>query len=195
MKKHEWRVPPILKGAITNADVFINFSLDLAIEENAEFRTYIEECKTWYVRMFPVTTSLLMTDWARTPHELVIMVRHVSSNPFMNHMAEFEMTAPNGSQLTGNILDPVKREGIPGMPYNSWRQRCQPLHPVARVGAPAGQLQERQRRSLLRPHAALLGALHGPAPGLGDSDQDRGQGQQDGQASRAARKPICSSTP
>ena len=43
MKKHEWRVPPILKGAITNADLFINFSLDLAIEENAEFRQYIEE--------------------------------------------------------------------------------------------------------------------------------------------------------
>ena len=101
MKKHEWRVPPILKGAITNADVFINFSLDLAIEENAEFRKYLEECKTWYVRMFPVTTSLLMTDWARTPHELVIMVRHLSSNPFMNHMAEFEMTAPNGTQLDG----------------------------------------------------------------------------------------------
>jgi hypothetical protein len=122
MKKHQWRVPPILKGAITNADVFFNFSLDLAIEENAEFRTYLEECKTWYVRMFPVTTGLMMTDWARTPHELVIMCRHLSSNPFMNHMAEFEMSAPNGSQLTGNILDPVKREGIPGMPYNSWRK-------------------------------------------------------------------------
>ena len=26
MKKHEWRVPPILKGAITDADLFINFS-------------------------------------------------------------------------------------------------------------------------------------------------------------------------
>jgi len=122
MKKHEWRVPPILKGAIANADVFFNFSLDLAIEENAEFRKYIEETKTWYVRMFPVTTSLMMTDWARTPHELVVWSRHLSSNPFMNHMAEFEMTAPNGTELKGNILDPVKREGIPGMPYNSWRR-------------------------------------------------------------------------
>ena len=122
MKKHEWRVPPILKGAITNADLFINFSLDLAIEEDAEFRQYIEETKTWYVRMFPVTTALLMTDWARTPHELVVMVRHVSSDPFMNHMAKFVMSDPNGTELEGNILDPVKREGIPGMPYNSWRR-------------------------------------------------------------------------
>jgi hypothetical protein len=122
MKKHEWRVPPILKGAITNADLFINFSLDLAIEENAEFRQYIEGTKTWYVRMFPVTTALLMTDWARTPHELVVMVRHVSSDAFMNHMAKFVMSDTNGTELEGNILDPVKREGIPGMPYNSWRR-------------------------------------------------------------------------
>jgi hypothetical protein len=122
MKKHEWRVPPILKGAIANADLFINFSLDLAIEENAEFRKYIEEVKVWYVRMFPVTTSLLMTEWAQTPHELVIMVRHVSSDPFMNHMAKFVMTDPNGTKLEGHILDPVKRPGIPGMPYNSWRR-------------------------------------------------------------------------
>ncbi len=180
MKKHEWRVPPILKGAITNADVFFNFSLDLAIEENAEFRTYLEECKTWYVRMFPVTTGLMMTDWARTPHELVVMARHLSSNPFMNHMAEFEMSAPNGSQLTGNILDPGEARGYPRYALQLLAQGCEPLHPVARVGAPAGQLQERERRSLLRSHAPLLGSLHGPAPGLGDPDQDRGQRQQDG---------------
>lgn len=122
MKKHKWRVPPILKGAIANADLFINFSLDLAIEENAEFRKYIEEVNTWYVRMFPVTTGLLMTDWAQTPHELVVMVRHLSSDPFMNHMAKFVMTDDLGTELEGSILDPVRREGIPGMPYNSWRR-------------------------------------------------------------------------
>jgi hypothetical protein len=122
MKVHKWRVPPILKGAIANADLFINTSHDLAIEENAEFRHYIEEVKTWYVRMFPVTSKLLMTEWAQTPHELIEMVRHVSSDPFMNHMADFVMTDPNGTHLEGKILDPVHREGIPGMPYNSWRR-------------------------------------------------------------------------
>jgi hypothetical protein len=50
------------------------------------------------------------------------MVRHVSSDPFMNHMAKFVMTDPNGTKLEGHILDPVKRAGIPGMPYNSWRR-------------------------------------------------------------------------
>jgi hypothetical protein len=122
MKAHEWRLPPIVKGAIANADLFINTSLDLAIEEVAEFRKYIEEVKTWYVRMFPVTASLLMTDWAQTPHELVIMVRHVSSEPFMTHLAKFVMTDPNGTELEGYTLDPVQRPGIPGMPYNSWRR-------------------------------------------------------------------------
>ena len=101
MKAHEWRLPPVVKGAIANADLFINTSLDLAIEEVAEFRKYIEEVKTWYVRMFPVTASLLMTEWAQTPHELVIMVRHVSSDPFMTHEAKWVMTDPNGTQLEG----------------------------------------------------------------------------------------------
>ena len=70
MKVHKWRLPPVVKGAIANADLFINTSIDLAIEEVAEFRKYIEETKTWYVRMFPVTAPLLMTEWAQTPHEL-----------------------------------------------------------------------------------------------------------------------------
>ncbi len=122
MKVHEWRLPPVVKGAITNADLFINTSLDLAIEEVAEFRKYIEEVKTWYVRMFPVTASLLMTEWAQTPHELVVMVRHVSSDPFMTHEAKWVMTDPNGTELEGYSLDPVQRPGIPGMPYNSWRR-------------------------------------------------------------------------
>jgi len=122
MPVHGWRLPPVVKGAIRDADVFINTSLDLAIEEVAEFRKYIEEVKTWYVRMFPVTAALLMTEWAQTPHELVVWIRHISSDPFMTHMAKFVMTDPNGTHLEGYTLDPQQRPGIPGMPYNSWRR-------------------------------------------------------------------------
>jgi len=122
MKVHEWRMPPLAKGAITEADVLINTSLDLAVEEVAEFRKYIETANTWYVRMFATTAPLLMSEWAQTPHELVTMVRHVSSKPFMTHMAKFVMTDPNGTKLEGYTLDPVQRPGIPGMPYNSWRR-------------------------------------------------------------------------
>ena len=78
MKEHNWRLPPVVKGAISGANLLINTSIDLAIEEVAEFRKYIEVTKTWYVRMFPVTAPLLMTRWAQTPHELVVMIRHVS---------------------------------------------------------------------------------------------------------------------
>ena len=83
-KEHAWRFPPVVKGAITNADVFINLSNDLVVEEVAEFRNYLEVCKTWYVRLFPVTAHMMMSKWAQTPHELVCMVRHISSDPFMN---------------------------------------------------------------------------------------------------------------
>jgi len=122
MKENEWRMPPVVKGAITEADLLINTSLDLAVEEVAEFRKYLEVAKTWYIRMFPVTAPLLMTKWAQTPHELVVMIRHISSNPFMTHMSKFVMTDPNGTHLEGCTLDPVQRPGIPGMPYNSWRR-------------------------------------------------------------------------
>jgi hypothetical protein len=123
-KVHEWRYQPITKAAVVAADVMINFSSQLVTEEMAEFRRHLEEVNTWMVRMFPVTAPLLMTDWAQTPYELTTMIRHVSSDPFMNHMAKFVMTDPNGTHLEGRTLDPVQRPGIPGMPYNSWRKEA-----------------------------------------------------------------------
>ena len=121
-KLHAWRIPPVVKAAMAGADLMINFSADLVTEEIAEFRRYIDEVNTWMVRMFPATAQLLMTEWAQTPHELVSMIRHVSSDPFLTHMAKFVMTDPNGTHLEGYTLDPVQRPGIPGMPYNSWRR-------------------------------------------------------------------------
>jgi len=121
-KEHAWRFPPVVKGAITEADLFINLSMDLVVEEVAEFRNYLEVCKTWYVRLFPVSAALLMTKWAQTPHELVCMVRHISSDPFMKPPQKFKLTDPNGTDLEGIALEPKKRAGIPGMPYNSWRR-------------------------------------------------------------------------
>ena len=128
-KEHAWRFPPVVKGAIAAADVFVNLSNDLVVEEVAEFRNFLPVCKTWYIRLFPVTANLLMTKWAQTPHELVCMVRHLSSNPFMKHLSKFKMTDPNGTELEGLTLDPVQRPGIPGMPYNSWRRDASPYIP------------------------------------------------------------------
>jgi hypothetical protein len=124
MKAHEWRMPPAVKGAITECDMFINTGLDLAVEEVAEFRGYIETADTWYVRQFATTAPLLMSEWAQTAHDLVVMVRHVSSDPFMNgdEPAKFTMTDKNGTELEGYCHGPKPRKGIPGMPYNSWRR-------------------------------------------------------------------------
>lgn len=122
-KLHNWRIPPIVKGAMRGADLMINFPMDLVTEEIAEFRAYIEEVQVRMVRNFAVTSTLLCTNWAQTPHELVSEIRHHSSRPF-THLAPFVMTDENGTHLEGKILDPVQRAGIPGMPYNSRRDEC-----------------------------------------------------------------------
>lgn len=121
-KEHAWRFSPVVKGAITDADIFVNFSNDLVVEEVAEFRNYLEVCKTWYIRLFGVSAPMLMSKWAQTPHELVCMVRHISSDPFMKPPQKYVLTDPNGTHLEGTCLEPKKRAGIPGMPYNSWRR-------------------------------------------------------------------------
>lgn len=120
---HKWRIPPVVKEAMRGADVMINFPMDLVTEEIAEFRAYIEEVQVRMVRNFAVTSTLLCTDWALTPHEFTRKIRYHSSEPF-KHLAPFVLTDDNGTHLEGKILDPVQRPGIPGMPYNSIRDAC-----------------------------------------------------------------------
>lgn len=120
---HAWRYPPVLKGAAQNADVLLNFSSTITNEEISEFRQAMRDYDTWNVRVFALTAPLLMTKWAQTPYELVSMIRHVSSKPFMKaEVQDFLMTDPNGTHLEGKIVTPVKREGIPGVPYGKWRR-------------------------------------------------------------------------
>ena len=121
-KAHEWRYPKVLNGVVQEADMIICTSFDLTTTEFGDFRKHFETAKTWCIRMFPVTSALLMTDWAQTPYELVTTIRHISSRPFMKHMQKFVMTDPNGTHLEGYTLDPVQRKGIPGLPYDSYRK-------------------------------------------------------------------------
>ncbi len=118
---HNWRYNPIVKGAVAGADIMINLSSELVTEEMSEFRDHIEECDTWMVRMFPVTTKLLMTDWAATPYELLINLRQISSEPFNKLDQPFIMTDPNGTHLEGFTTLKKAKDGIPSMPYDSWR--------------------------------------------------------------------------
>ena len=156
---HEWRYPPIVKAAVEQADILVNTTWQMPIEEIADFRDHLEvshkddpnrvgnphfplrtskspykdrDAGTWMVRLFPVTAPLLMSEWARTPYELVNMIRHISSEPFMklDTATEFVMTDTNGTSLTGKTINPTKREGIPGMPYDSWRKDSSHYLPV-----------------------------------------------------------------
>lgn len=156
---HQWRYPPIVKSAIEGADILINTPWQMPIEEIADFRNHLEishqydptrlnnphfplrpdkspvkdrDGGTWMVRLFPVTATLMMTEWARTPYELVVWLRHISSEPFMklDVPTAFEMTDPNGTHLTGKTINPTKRAGIPGMPYDSWRKESSHYLPL-----------------------------------------------------------------
>ena len=120
---HHWRYPPILRGVVQEADLVLCTSFDITTTEFGDFRRHFEDADTWTVRVFPTTAPLLMSRWAQTPYELVTTIRHVSSKPFMNHMSKFVLTDPNGTHLEGYTLDPVKRPGIPGLPYNSYRKQ------------------------------------------------------------------------
>ncbi len=119
---HKWRYPPIMKGAIEQADMVINTSFHLTTTDIPEVRLHVEKAGTWNIRMFPTTAPMLMSKWAQTPYELLTTIRHVSSDPFMKHMSPFVLTDPNGTHLEGYTLDPVQRPGIPGLPYNSYRK-------------------------------------------------------------------------
>lgn len=119
---HKWRYPPIVKGAVGGSDLVLNFSSTLTNEEIQEFRYHVRESKTWNIRVFALTSQLLMTKWAQTPYELVSTIRRVSSKPFMTDMSPFVMTDPNGTHLEGYTILPVKREGIPGVAYGKPRK-------------------------------------------------------------------------
>lgn len=122
-KKDHWYYPAVLHGVVEEADMILCTSFDITTTELGNFRKHFEDAKTWMVRIFPVTAPLLMSEWAQTPHELVTAIRHVSSRPFMKHMAPFVLTDPNGTHLEGFTLDPVQRPGIPGLPYDSYRKQ------------------------------------------------------------------------
>ncbi|HHU22529.1 MAG TPA: hypothetical protein GXZ52_03810 [Clostridiales bacterium] len=121
-KTHQWRYPPVVKGAVSGSDVLLNFSSELTNEEISEFRMHMREANTWNIRIFAVTAPLLMSEWAQTPYELVSKIRQVSSKPLMKDNSKFVMTDPNGTYLEGYLIKPVKREGIPGVQYGKPRK-------------------------------------------------------------------------
>jgi len=103
-KPHAWRVPPVLKAALTRCDVMINHSFDLVAEEIMEFRNLfsIKNPDFIMVRNFATTAPLLCTAWAQTPHELVSEIRHQASIPFKDGIP-WQLTDDNGTHLEGTV--------------------------------------------------------------------------------------------
>ena len=101
-KPHAWRLPPVVKAALTACDVFINHSLDIAFEEIVELKQLLYERKIRMIRNFATTAPLLCTPWAQTPHELVSEIRYQASVPFKEGLT-WRLTDDNGTHLEGLI--------------------------------------------------------------------------------------------
>ena len=60
-KPHAWRMPPVVKKAISACDVFINNSFDMSSEDIYEYNKFGKECGKTIVRNFATTAPLLGT--------------------------------------------------------------------------------------------------------------------------------------
>jgi len=101
-KPHSWRIPPVVKAAITACDIFINHSYDLVFEEMVELKQFLWENKIIMVRNMATTAPLLCTTWAQTPHELVSEIRYQAAVPFQEGVP-WQLTDDNGTHLEGQI--------------------------------------------------------------------------------------------
>ena len=112
-----WKIPPIVKAAMRGADLLINHISDLSSEEHLkEFPELLKELKLPMVRNMATTTGLLMSDWARTPHDLIAEIRYRMAELIMPDET-WSLTHPNGTHLEGKVGSP----GRGGEGYAYWR--------------------------------------------------------------------------
>jgi hypothetical protein len=138
---HAWRFPPIAKAAMGACDVLINNSFDLVMEENVEFRDWVNEKEVLMVRNFATTAPLLCSTWALTPYELVSEIRYRASLAFSPGLA-WEMTDENGTNLEGVIL-PCSNPAFPDYSvrreeFGYYRPWPEWVHPPVNVGDVSG---------------------------------------------------------
>ena len=98
-----WRIPAEIKAAMKEADLLISHVFDLSSEEHLkELSETLREYELPMVRNMASTAPLLMSDWARTPHDLIAEIRYrmgelvVAGEPW-------ELTHSNGSHLRGIV--------------------------------------------------------------------------------------------
>lgn len=119
-KVHAWRIPPVVKAAITACDIIINHSFDIVVEEIMEFREHCEKQKNLVMlRNFATTAPLLCTAWAQTPYELVSEIRYQASLAFKAGL-KWKLTDENGTHLEG-VIEPASSWAPP---YTSRREEA-----------------------------------------------------------------------
>ena len=103
---HTWRVPPVVRDAIRDADLFISHAFDLPFEELYELRDILTENRVPMVRNMATTVPLFASAWARTPHELVSEIRFQTASLFQKGLP-WSIRSPLGTHLQGIIDDPL----------------------------------------------------------------------------------------
>lgn len=91
-----WDLPPIVKGAMANADLVINHLADYWTE--GELR---ERVPSYFYNM-ATTSRLLQSAWALTPWELVAEIR-IQAAAMVSPGAPWRITHPNGTDVRGKV--------------------------------------------------------------------------------------------
>lgn len=127
-RPHAWRLPPVVKAALTACDVMINHSFDMVFEEMVELKRFLWEQKIIMVRNFATTAPLLSTAWAQTPHELVSEIRFQAAVPIREGLS-WELTDDNGTRLEGKIDPPYNPNHPWFTSYTIRREEAGPYRP------------------------------------------------------------------
>lgn len=113
-RMHTWEFPEVIRAAMDRNDRAIFHSFDLVVEEMIAFRKFLyaydktppaPDYKITVVRNLATTGSLLCTEWAQTPQELVSEIRHQAGRRLQALVGEkWELSDPLGTQLSGVVL-------------------------------------------------------------------------------------------
>jgi hypothetical protein len=104
--KHKWRVPPVFLAAERAADVFINNSFDLTIEELKIIQETATEYGVTLCRNYATTVGLLNSPWVQTPYELVTEIRYEAAKMFGKGGMPYLIEDDNGTHIEGDVLPP-----------------------------------------------------------------------------------------
>ena len=138
---HHWVFPEAMRKALDESDMMVYHSFDLTTEEILDFERYATATGRTAVRNFASTATLLCTDWALTPYELVSEIRFQAAKAIQAGVGrKFQITEENGTHLEGTILPArsgspptyAQRRGKGAISFPEW------VHPPISLGDTSG---------------------------------------------------------